>query len=106
MTALCPTGMLFVRCQGGISHSPAEAITAQDAQIALRVLLDVLHYFVAPPVRGRVSFHNIPYTTVGRAPTPDPVDVQVAVPLDRFADLAPWRLTDSTHPRPTYDKRW
>ena len=44
MTALCPTGMLFVRCQGGISHSPAEAITAQDAQIALQALLDVPHY--------------------------------------------------------------
>jgi allantoate deiminase len=31
--------MIFVRCAGGISHNPAEAITAEDAEIAARVLL-------------------------------------------------------------------
>jgi hydantoinase/carbamoylase family amidase len=36
-------GMLFVRCgNGGISHSPLETVTAQDADLAARVLLDVL----------------------------------------------------------------
>ena len=36
-------GMLFVRCgNGGISHSPLETVTAEDADIAARVLLDVL----------------------------------------------------------------
>ena len=36
-------GMLFVRCgNGGISHSPLETVTAADADIAARVLLDVL----------------------------------------------------------------
>ena len=36
-------GMLFVRCgNGGVSHSPLESITAEDADIAARVLLDVL----------------------------------------------------------------
>jgi beta-ureidopropionase / N-carbamoyl-L-amino-acid hydrolase len=36
-------GMLFVRCgNGGISHSPLETVTAQDAEIAARILLDVL----------------------------------------------------------------
>jgi N-carbamoyl-L-amino-acid hydrolase len=35
--------MLFVRCgHGGISHSPLETITAADADIAARILLDVL----------------------------------------------------------------
>jgi len=35
--------MLFVRCgNGGISHSPLETITAADADIAVRALLDVL----------------------------------------------------------------
>jgi allantoate deiminase/N-carbamoyl-L-amino-acid hydrolase len=35
--------MLFVRCgHGGISHSPLETITAADADIATRILLDVL----------------------------------------------------------------
>jgi beta-ureidopropionase / N-carbamoyl-L-amino-acid hydrolase len=36
-------GMLFVRRgNGGISHSPRETITAEDADIATRVLLDML----------------------------------------------------------------
>jgi beta-ureidopropionase / N-carbamoyl-L-amino-acid hydrolase len=36
-------GMLFVRCgNGGISHSPRETITAEDADVAARVVLDVL----------------------------------------------------------------
>ncbi len=36
-------GMLFVRCgNGGVSHSPLETITASDADLATRVLLDVL----------------------------------------------------------------
>jgi allantoate deiminase/N-carbamoyl-L-amino-acid hydrolase len=39
-------GMLFVRCgNGGISHSPREIITAEDADIGARVLLDVLLNF-------------------------------------------------------------
>lgn len=36
-------GMLFVRCgNGGISHSPLETVTAEDADLAARVLLDLL----------------------------------------------------------------
>jgi beta-ureidopropionase / N-carbamoyl-L-amino-acid hydrolase len=42
--------MLFVRCgNGGISHSPRETITAADADLAVRVLLDVLENFEQPP---------------------------------------------------------
>ena len=38
--------MLFVRCgNGGISHSPLETITPADADIAARILLDVLLNF-------------------------------------------------------------
>jgi hydantoinase/carbamoylase family amidase len=44
MSALCPIGMLFVRCSGGISHNPAESITAEDADVAVRVLLDFLRH--------------------------------------------------------------
>jgi hydantoinase/carbamoylase family amidase len=41
--------MLFVRCgNGGISHSPRETITAADADLAVRVLLDVLENFEQP----------------------------------------------------------
>ena len=36
-------GMLFVRCgNGGISHSPLETITAADADVAARILLDTI----------------------------------------------------------------
>ena len=45
MAALCPIGMLFVRCKDGISHNPAESITAEDADAAVRVLLDFLRHF-------------------------------------------------------------
>lgn len=38
MGALAPAGMLFVRCKGGISHNPAEAITAEDGELALAAL--------------------------------------------------------------------
>jgi beta-ureidopropionase / N-carbamoyl-L-amino-acid hydrolase len=40
---LTDTGMLFVRCgNGGISHSPLETVTVEDADFAARILLDVL----------------------------------------------------------------
>jgi len=39
---LCPFGMLFVRCAGGISHNPAEAVEAADLQVAIDVLVDFL----------------------------------------------------------------
>jgi allantoate deiminase len=48
MRHLCPIGMLFVRCKGGISHNPAESITAADAGVAVAVLLDFLRRLPAP----------------------------------------------------------
>jgi allantoate deiminase len=39
MASLCPTAMLFIRCAGGISHNPAEAVDPADVEIALRVML-------------------------------------------------------------------
>ena len=48
IAALCPVAMLFVRCRGGISHNPAEAISVEDADLAVRVLLDVLRHIEAP----------------------------------------------------------
>jgi len=46
MASLTPMGMLFVRCgNGGISHHPSELLTAEDADLAGRVLTDFfLHY--------------------------------------------------------------
>jgi N-carbamoyl-L-amino-acid hydrolase len=40
---LTDIAMLFVRCgNGGASHSPREIITAEDADIAARVMLDTV----------------------------------------------------------------
>jgi allantoate deiminase len=47
MADLCPVGMLFVRCKGGISHNPAESITQADADTAMRVLQDFVRGFRA-----------------------------------------------------------
>ncbi len=38
MSAIADVAMLFVRCQGGISHNPAESITVEDAGIGACVL--------------------------------------------------------------------
>jgi allantoate deiminase len=45
MIRLADIGMLFVRCARGISHNPAEAITAADAEIGARVLLRFIRAF-------------------------------------------------------------
>jgi allantoate deiminase len=37
--------MPFVRCRGGISHNPAEAISAEDAGTGARVLLRFIEDF-------------------------------------------------------------
>ncbi len=37
----CPTGMIFIPCKGGISHSEAESITQSDAEAGTRVLAEV-----------------------------------------------------------------
>ena len=42
LQALAPTGMLFVRCAGGISHHPGESMTPEDAALATEVLLETL----------------------------------------------------------------
>ena len=38
MSALTEIGMLFVRCKGGISHNPAEAVSAGDVAVAVDAL--------------------------------------------------------------------
>ena len=42
-------GMLFVRCgAGGVSHNPAETVTAADARLAAQALLDFIRAFEVP----------------------------------------------------------
>ncbi len=45
MSRLCPVGMLFVRCKGGISHQPEESVKVEDIEAAIRVLLEFLSKF-------------------------------------------------------------
>jgi allantoate deiminase len=45
MIELCDIGMLFVRCEKGISHNPAESITASDAETGARVFLRFIENF-------------------------------------------------------------
>ena len=45
MALLTEIGMLFVRCKEGISHHPAESMTAADAEVAAQVLLRFLERF-------------------------------------------------------------
>jgi len=45
MASLTDVGMLFVRCKGGVSHNPSEAVTAGDVAVSIDVLgrfLDLL----------------------------------------------------------------
>ncbi len=52
MADLTRVAMLFVRCAGGISHNPAESITAEDAAVSAEVLLSFMRRF-SPASRGR-----------------------------------------------------
>ena len=47
---IAPIGMLFVRCAGGISHNPAEAVSEADVTVGARVLLRFIEAF-APLAR-------------------------------------------------------
>ena len=42
---LVDIGMLFVRCERGISHNPLEAITVEDAGLSARVFLRFIEAF-------------------------------------------------------------
>jgi N-carbamoyl-L-amino-acid hydrolase len=39
---VCPTGMIFIPCKDGISHSPAESVLKQDAAAGARVLAEAV----------------------------------------------------------------
>jgi N-carbamoyl-L-amino-acid hydrolase len=49
MATLTDIGMLFVRCgNGGISHNPAETLSAADAEVAAQVFQDFLQHGTVP----------------------------------------------------------
>jgi allantoate deiminase len=47
---IAPIGMVFVRCKGGVSHNPAEAVSLDDVTTGARVLLRFIENFT-PPAR-------------------------------------------------------
>lgn len=48
MSHLCPIGMLFVRCRGGISHNPAEYASPDDMGLAVAALVRFIERFQLP----------------------------------------------------------
>ncbi len=49
IAGLTEVGMLFVRCgHGGISHHPAETLSAEDAELATAAFMDFLQHFPDP----------------------------------------------------------
>jgi acetylornithine deacetylase/succinyl-diaminopimelate desuccinylase-like protein len=49
MASLTDIGMLFVRCTGGVSHNPAEAVRADDVAVALDVVSRFLELVAKQP---------------------------------------------------------
>jgi hydantoinase/carbamoylase family amidase len=48
LAEICDVGMLFVRCgAGGVSHNPAETVTADDCGLAVEAVLDFVRRFEA-----------------------------------------------------------
>ncbi len=47
IASLAPVAMLFIRCTGGISHNPAEAVLPEDVAVAARVLSGLLERLAA-----------------------------------------------------------
>jgi len=45
MEHITDIGMLFIRCEGGISHHPAEAISVADADAGAQALLNFIKNF-------------------------------------------------------------
>lgn len=45
MAKLCPIGMMFVRCRGGVSHNPLEYASPQDMGLAVAALIRFIERF-------------------------------------------------------------
>lgn len=42
LAGLCPTGMIFIPCRGGVSHHESEAIAPDEAAVGAQILADVV----------------------------------------------------------------
>jgi allantoate deiminase len=52
MAKLCPVGMLFVRCRGGISHNPMEYASPRDLGLAVAALIGFIERFEPEKLGG------------------------------------------------------
>jgi allantoate deiminase len=52
MAKLCPVGMLFVRCRGGISHNPMEYASPRDLGLAVAALIGFIERFEPEKLSG------------------------------------------------------
>ncbi len=64
IAAITDTGMIFVRCAGGISHNPAESITPEDAQAGFETLCRVVTHPGSGAARSSHSGLSSPSTLV------------------------------------------
>lgn len=100
MASCLPIAMLFVRCAGGISHNPAESVTADDAAAAIRVidrlLVDLSGAEMTNPHRrnpGKGTSHAARFDLIirgGSVVTPDAVLIaDVAVSDGVIVEISP-----------------
>lgn len=47
MARLTPAALLFVRCEGGVSHNPAESVREEDVAEAIKVMIRFLTLMTA-----------------------------------------------------------
>jgi hypothetical protein len=93
MARHCPAGMTFLRCKDGISHNPAESITAEDAEVGVRALLEATrrldHGWRGPGLRrptGRRPPLSSKRACAATPPTP-PYQAAVAMPWRAAVDV-------------------
>jgi allantoate deiminase len=53
LARLCPVAMLFIRCEGGVSHHADEAVTADDVGIGVKVLSNFIARLAKAQHSGR-----------------------------------------------------
>ena len=58
LARMTPAAMLFIRCQDGISHHPAESVRIQDVRVALTVLGDFLGLLAESVGRNTTNQHE------------------------------------------------
>ena len=51
---LCPVAMLFIRCEGGVSHNPAEAVAAADVDLAVKAMVQFMDKLATQKVLAAV----------------------------------------------------